>query len=67
MRHYDRTVDLLLIIVLTASAAVLLYHLIERPCLILGKILADWVTAPAKTTPIPARAEEKPISSSTRI
>jgi peptidoglycan/LPS O-acetylase OafA/YrhL len=61
MKHYDRTVDLLLIIVLTASAAVLLYHLVERPCLILGKMLADWVTAPSKATPVPARAEEKPI------
>jgi peptidoglycan/LPS O-acetylase OafA/YrhL len=61
LTHHVRTVHLFLVVVLTALASLMLYHLIENPCIRLGKKLAEWITAPAKNPPTSAILEEEQI------
>jgi peptidoglycan/LPS O-acetylase OafA/YrhL len=61
LTHYVRSVHLFLVVVLTAFASLMLYHLIENPCIQLGKKLAEWITTPAKNPPTSAILEEEQI------
>jgi peptidoglycan/LPS O-acetylase OafA/YrhL len=45
LHHYARPVYLTLIVTLTASAAVALYHLVERPGIRLGQAVAQWIVS----------------------
>jgi peptidoglycan/LPS O-acetylase OafA/YrhL len=59
LTHYVRSMHLFLDVVLTALTSLMFYHLIENPCIRLGKKLAERVTAPSEDPPVRTLLEEE--------